>query len=251
MNRGRKFCFSVPLAWGLQLSKLQTVLLVSAVVLLAIGAQAQTVTITSIRDLGIKPNDPIKPQWVGLIAQGRDGNMYTTTPAGGKHGIGTAFKITPGGTLTVLHSFTSKEGTPLSGLVLGTDGNFWGTTYNGGHSGCANNQGCGQVFRTTPAGKVTFLYTFTGGNDGGNPVAPPIEASNGMFYGTTQFGGINNLGTVYQITESGSLMTMFPFDGNDGNYPTGALVQATTVYSTAQLTVHFAAIIVAKQRFLA
>jgi uncharacterized repeat protein (TIGR03803 family) len=216
----------------LHLFRFQIALLVLAVALGAAGAQAQTVTIKSIRDLGTVAGDPINPQWVGLIAQGRDGNMYTTTPKGLASGsVGTAFKITPTGKLTVLHNFNPNtkipEGTPYSGLVLGTDGNFWGTTYNGGHTGCANNQGCGQVFKMTPAGKVTFVYTFTGGNDGGNPVAPPIEASNGMFYGTTQYGGIDNLGTVYQITESGALTTMFPFDGNNGDHPTGALVQAT------------------------
>jgi len=210
----------------------QIALLALAVASGAAKAQAQTVTIRSIRDLGTVAGDPINPQWVGLIAQGRDGNMYTTTPKGQASGsVGTAFKITPSGKLTVLHNFSPNtkipEGTPYSGLVLGTDGNFWGTTFNGGNSGCVNNQGCGQVFRMTPGGKVTFLYAFTGGNDGGNPVAPPIEASNGMFYGTTQFGGIDNFGTVYQITESGSLTTLFPFDGNDGDYPTGALVQAT------------------------
>jgi uncharacterized repeat protein (TIGR03803 family) len=216
-------------------SKTWIALLVLAVAFGAAEAQAQTVTIKSIRDLGTVAGDPINPRWVGLIAQGRDGNMYTTTPAGEASGsVGTAFKITPTGKLTVLHNFTSAEGTPLSGLVLGTDGNFWGTTYNGGHGGCVNNQGCGQVFKMTPAGKVTFLYTFTGGNDGGNPVAPPIEASNGMFYGTTQFGGIDNQGTIYQITESGVLTTRFPWDENDGDQPLGALVQATngTLYGT-------------------
>ena len=224
--------FAVSSTFKLHLLRFQIALLALAVALGAAETQAQTVTIKSIRDLGTVAGDPINPRWVGLIAQGRDGNMYTTTPAGGTSGsVGTAFKITPTGKLTVLHNFNPNtkipEGTPYSGLVLGTDGNFWGTTYNGGHSGCANNQGCGQVFKMTPTGKVTFLYAFTGGNDGGNPLAPPIEASNGMFYGTTQNGGINNLGTVYQITESGSPTTMFPFDGNDGDQPFGALVQAT------------------------
>jgi|HubBroStandDraft_4_1064222.scaffolds.fasta_scaffold11639_3 uncharacterized repeat protein (TIGR03803 family) len=203
-------------------------LLVLAVALCPAEAQAQTVTIKSIRDLGAVTGDPINPRWVGLIAQGRDGNMYSTTPSGGTTGsVGTAFKITPTGKLTVLHNFTSAEGTPLSGLVLGTDGNFWGTTYNGGHTGCTNNQGCGQVFKMTPAGKVTFVYAFTGGNDGGNPVAPPIEASNGNYYGTTQFGGINNQGTIYQVKESGSLTTLFPWGQTNGDQPFGALVQAT------------------------
>jgi uncharacterized repeat protein (TIGR03803 family) len=222
--------FAVSRTFKFHLLRFQIALLVLAVALGAAGAQAQTVTIKSIRDLGTKTGDPTSPQWVGLIAQGRDGNMYTTTPAGGKYGIGTAFKITPEGVLTVLHSFNPKtkipEGTPYSGLVLGTDGNFWGTTYNGGHSGCANNQGCGQVFRMTPAGKVTF-YPFMGGNDGGNPVAPPIEASNGIFYGTTEFGGISSDGTIYQITEPGVLTPIFPFGASNGDQPTGALLQAT------------------------
>ena len=227
MNSRRNFCLGVPLALVLQLSKFQIALLALAVALGAAGAQAQTVTIKSIRDLGTMTGDPINPQWVGLIARGRDGNMYTTTPKGLASGsVGTAFKITPTGKLTVLHNFASAEGTPLSGLVLGTDGNFWGTTYNGGHSGCANNQGCGQVFKMTPTGKLSF-YPFMGGNDGGNPVAPPIEASNGIFYGTTEFGGISSDGTIYQITESGVLTPIFPFGASNGDQPTGALLQAT------------------------
>jgi uncharacterized repeat protein (TIGR03803 family) len=189
----------------------------------ATGAGAQ---ITSIHDFCNTPC-PNSPQYVGVISQGRDGNMWSTTPEGGKNGIGAAFKITPVGKFTDVHDFDSStvppEGTPYSGLTLGTDGNFYGTMKNGG----ANDAGA--VFRMTPRGKVTILYSFTGGNDGKGPLAPPVEGSDGNFYGTSETGGIYGFGTIYKITPAGKLTTLHQFNpsNGDGSYPIAPLVHGT------------------------
>ena len=188
----------------------------------ATGAGAQ---ITSIHDFCETPC-PNSPQYVGGIAQGRDGNMWSTTPAGGANSIGAAFKITPGGKFTDVHDFNPSakpvpEGTSYSGLTLGTDGNFYGTMKDGGADGD------GAVFKMTPAGAVTILYSFTGGNDGKSPLAPPIEGTDGNFYGSTETGGIYGYGTIYKITPAGKLTTLHQFNpaNGDGSYPIGPLVQ--------------------------
>ena len=180
-------------------------------------------------------NDGAYPQ-AGLV-QGSDGNLYGTTSLGGNNGnAGTVFKISATGALTTLYSFTGammaeipepgwcrattaismarvpatsigragtvfkisdtgalttlysfpggKDGGYLSGLVQGSDGNFYGTTANGGTKG-----GGGTVFRISSTGALTTLYSFTGGKDGGSPRAGLVQGSDGNFYGTTAYGG--------------------------------------------------------------
>jgi uncharacterized repeat protein (TIGR03803 family) len=216
---------------------LRVALLLAIAALAVTGAQAQ-MTIKASYDFS-STTGPLNPQLVGLISQGRDGNMWSTAPKGGKNGIGAAFKITPEGKLTDVHDFDSSkgEGTSYSGLTLGTDGNFYGTMIDGGSSANCSG-GCGAIFRMTPAGDVTILYSFTGGNDGKNPYAPPIEAANGTFWGTTYLGGINGFGTVYELTAAGKFdTTCVQFNGNpDGARPVGPLVQGTdgSFYGTTQ-----------------
>jgi len=135
-------------------------------VVVAMAAHAQTYSV--LYNFGDNSGDPAHPEFSGLIAQGRDGNLYSTTPVGGTNNLGTVFKITPTGTLSVLHSFDATQGSPSSGLTLGTDGNFYyGTTGNGG------TLGLGTVFKVTPGGVVTVLHNFAGGTEGGGPNAPP------------------------------------------------------------------------------
>jgi uncharacterized repeat protein (TIGR03803 family) len=154
-------------------------------------------------DFGTRVGDPINPSWPGVVAQGRDGNLYSTTAYGGVNGSGAMFKITPGGTVTVQYSFDSTSGMPESGLTLSTDGDFYGTTVNGGAADF------GTVFKITPGGTLTVLHSFAGGNDGKGPVAAPIQGTDGNFYyGTTTSGGTNNFGEVYKITTSGKLTTL-------------------------------------------
>src|SRR3984957_5644859 len=111
-------------------------------------------------DFGTRVGDPRDPSWPGVVAQGRDGNLYSTTASGGVNGSGAIFKITPSGTLTVQYSFDSTTRMPKSGLTLGTDGDFYGTTLQGGAADF------GTVFKITPGGTLTVLHSFAGGNDG-------------------------------------------------------------------------------------
>jgi uncharacterized repeat protein (TIGR03803 family) len=203
-----------------QFSFLKMAGIVLAICASAAIASAQTVTTLTSFDV-TNGADP----FAGLV-QGTDGNFYGTTQAGGAsgrctNGCGTVFKITAAGTLTTLHSFDSTDGSGSEGgLVLGTDGNFYGTTYAGGANGD------GTVFKITPAGTLTTLHTF-GGADGRNPASSLVQATNGNFYGTTNFGGASNNGTVFKMTAAGTLTPLHSFDRTDGFIPSGGLVQAT------------------------
>jgi uncharacterized repeat protein (TIGR03803 family) len=195
---------------------------------LATGAHAQ---ISVLYNFGSKSGDPLNPQYSGIIAQGRDGNLYSTAPKGGANGFGAVFKITPNGALTVLYSFDGTHGSsPTGGLTLGMDGNFYGTTTDGG------TFGNGTVFKITPSGTLTTLYNFTGGADGKAPTAPPIQGTDGNFYGTASQGnGSTTYGSVYKIKPSGAFTVLHTFDGTDGANPYAPLVQGTdgNFYGTA------------------
>jgi uncharacterized repeat protein (TIGR03803 family) len=163
--------------------------------------------------------------YTGLI-QGGDGNFYGTTGANGTSDDGTVFKITAGGTETVLHTF-AKTGTdgqiPYAGLIQGSDGNFYGTTYFGG------SNGFGTVFKVTPSGTETVLYSFAGGSDGEHPYAGVIQGSDGNFYGTTYQGGASGYGTVFKVTPSGTETVLHSFAGgsSDGANPEAGLTQGS------------------------
>ena len=165
--------------------------------------------------------------------------------ASARDGCGTVFKITAKGTLTTLHRFCSQvnskgyctDGNDLSGLVQGTDGNFYGTTTSGGANGW------GTVFKITPGGTLTTLYNFCSASkceDGAIPEAGLVQGSDGNFYGTTSGGGIDDVGasggygTLFQITPGGTLTTLHYFDQWDGAEPIG-LTQDTNgdFYGTA------------------
>ena len=179
---------------------------------------------------------------IGALVQGSDGNLYGTTYGGGAEPrVGTVFKITPGGALTTLYSFCAQANCtdgqqPYAGLVRGTDGNFYGTTLEGGaNTGCSLGAGtCGTVFKITPGGALTTLHSFcaqAGCADGGNPYAGLVQARDGNFYGTTFERGANGYGTVFKITPGGTLTTLYSFCSQtncaDGQYPYAGLVQAT------------------------
>ncbi|MGB6486433.1 MAG: choice-of-anchor tandem repeat GloVer-containing protein [Steroidobacteraceae bacterium] len=169
------------------------------------------------------------------LVQGTDGDFYGTTDIGGSSTYGTIFQITPAGTETVLHSFNGgTDGElPSAALVVGSDGNFYGTTPFGGLS--ANpapicDRGCGTVFMITPTGVETVLYAFAGGTaDGANPYGALIQASDGNFYGTTGSGGMANCGvgcgTVFKITPTGVETVLYAFAGGntDGASPSSVV----------------------------
>jgi uncharacterized repeat protein (TIGR03803 family) len=181
-------------------------------------AAVQAQTYTDLYDFGANSKQPADPVYSGIIAQGRDGNLYSTTPAGGTNGYGSVFKITPEGKLNVIYNFDGSLGIPYSGLTLGTDGNLYGATLGG------RNSSYGDVFKITPSGNVTVLHTFTG-TDGGDPLVPPIQGADGNFYGTTASGGPSFAGTVYRITPSGKFTRLHSFDFTDGANPFAPLVQ--------------------------
>jgi len=172
--------------------------------------------------------------YTGSLVYGLDGNFYGTTAAGGANGnYGTVFMYnTTAGTLTTIYSFCSLSGctdgyAPFSGLVLGTDGNFYGTTYFGG----ANNGGT--AFLITPGGVLTTLYNFCSQascTDGVGPYGGLMQGLDGNFYGTSELGGANELGTVFQINSAvqpPALTTLYSFAGSDGSYPQAGVIQAS------------------------
>jgi uncharacterized repeat protein (TIGR03803 family) len=153
------------------------------------------------------------------------GNLYGTTFYGGSYGAGTVFKVDTTGNTTVLHEFDGDSGgaNPSAGLVLGSDGNFYGTTQNGGGTGFF-----GTVFKLDPAGNFTVLHRFEYSdiyNDGVAPYAGLIQGSDGNFYGTTFFGGSYAHGTVYKIDSSGNYTVLHSFDDSTSGYPQAELIQ--------------------------
>ncbi len=173
--------------------------------------------------------------------QAGDGGLYGTTGGGGASaacsgGCGTIFKITPSGALTTLHSFGGTDGEGPCAMTQTTDGNLYGTTGGGGASAACSG-GCGTVFKITPSGALTTLYSFNL-SDGERPAAL-IQARNGDLYGTTYMGGANGFGTVFKITPGGALSTLHSFDGSDRKGPPwpNLGVQATNgdFYGTTEL----------------
>ena len=171
--------------------------------------------------------------FAGMI-QGTNGNLYGTTFGGGTaKGFGTVFEITPSGTLTTLHSCCTQSGCPdgqfpQTGLVQATNGSLYGTTVSGGA------YGDGTIFKITPRGTLTTVYNVCSQNgcpDGNYLIAGLIQATDGNLYGIMDVGGANGSGTIFKITLSGTLTTLYNFCSQsgcpDGQYPVGGLVQAT------------------------
>jgi uncharacterized repeat protein (TIGR03803 family) len=200
------------------------IFLFNLLVATAIASPAQVVTTIATFDPGTTGNIPNAP-----LVQASDGNFYGTTVNSGAFYGGTVFKVTPAGTLTVLHSFCEQQGcadgdSPSAALVQASDGNFYGTTYSGGDD-LACQSGCGTVFRITLGGRLTTLHLFDG-HDGKWPAAQLTQASDGNLYGTTVNGGAYGMGTVFKMALDGTLITLYSFHGQDGN-PYARLVQGS------------------------
>lgn len=208
------------------------------VLLMALSVAGSAQSLTTL--VSFTSSDGIDP--IGPIAQDASGNIYGTTLYGGSQNQGEVYKVTPDGTLTVLHNFCTQTncadgGNPWGGLILASDGNFYGTTL-------------GTVYRITPSGDLTTIYTFCslpGCADGQLTYAPLLQASDGNFYGTAIYGGVahqecgGTCGTIFKLTLAGVLTTLHDFTGRDGYYPTTGLVQGrdgnlygTTTFGGAQ-----------------
>jgi uncharacterized repeat protein (TIGR03803 family) len=176
--------------------------------------------------------------------QGTDGNFYGTGLFGGAADGGMVFRLTPSGAFTILHEFSSafagpgrdvSEASHPVGIIQGADGNFYGTTSEGGVTGCLSPPFCssfgnGTVFRMSPAGTVTVLHKFNGLNEGAEPASRLIQGTDGNFYGTTSAGSLR-MATVFRITPAGTLTTLHVFPPNEGVGPL-VLVADGNLYGT-------------------
>jgi uncharacterized repeat protein (TIGR03803 family) len=141
--------------------------------------------------------------------------------------------VSPAQTFTTLHDFIgypTDGANPEAGLVQAIDGGLYGTTGWGGANGTYD----GSIFRITPSGSLTLVYSFCSQancTDGAFPAAGLIQGRDGNFYGTTANGGANGLGTAFKVTPEGTLTTLYNFCSEnecaDGMYPYAALIQAS------------------------
>ncbi|MGC1449805.1 MAG: choice-of-anchor tandem repeat GloVer-containing protein [Candidatus Sulfotelmatobacter sp.] len=182
--------------------------MLAAVVMFAgavVPAQAQTPTVLY---TFMQTTNACAPR--GNIVQGRDGNMYGGGAACGANGSGAVYKISPAGAESVFFSFPQQWiNCGGAGLTLGSDGNFYGTCIAGNPA-----TGLGSIFRLTPAGVFTDLHDFTGVNGDSLPVYPPIQASDGNFYGVSG-NEVQICGNVYRLTPAGGYTNLHAFSGND------------------------------------
>jgi uncharacterized repeat protein (TIGR03803 family) len=150
---------------------------------------------SNLYSFGSKIPDGILP---GSLVQGSDGNFYGVASEGGAFtNPGALFRITPGGSESLFYSFGSQpgDGVEPTSLVIGSDGNFYGTTLDGG------TNDLGTLFRISLSGSETILYSFgSQTNDGVNPLGSLIQDSDGNFFGTTEYGGAGANGTIFELT---------------------------------------------------
>jgi uncharacterized repeat protein (TIGR03803 family) len=187
----------------------------------------------------------------GLIFD-QEGNLHGTTEAGGAHGYGVVFKLTPEGKETVLYSFCAHTkgavctdgANPQAGVVFDQKGNLYGTTVGGGA------HGYGTVFKLTPKGRETVLYSFCAQSnctDGEYPYAGVVLDRTGNLYGTTLSGGAfercedaSGCGVVFKLTPKGKYTVLHNFCAQsncaDGEYPYAGVVLDRTgnLYGTTQ-----------------
>jgi len=198
-------------------------------------------------------SDGIEP--AGGLALDKKGNLYGTTVFGGNGtpcgsaGCGTVFKVTPGGSESVLHAFQggSDGAEPGGGVIRDANGNLYGTTGGGGNTdNICPPIGCGTVFKIAPDGTESVLYAFQAGNDGVAPAAGLVMDAAGNLYGTTGYGGngVNcpngpsGCGTVFKLAQDGSETVLYAFKGgSDGQLPDSVLImdKAGNLYGTTFL----------------
>lgn len=150
----------------------------------------------------------------GGLTLGTDGNLYGTANRGGSAGFGSIYKITTAGIITTLHTFTNTgDGTnPATAPILGTDGNFYGTTtgLNGG-----TMEASATVYKLTPAGVFTVIHTLNPSTEGNN-LDFLTQGADGSFYGLAALGGSGGQGTIFKVTAAGAFTVLHTFTGTDG-----------------------------------
>lgn len=176
------------------------------------------------------------------LIQAADGNFYGTAAgdsSGGffnhpasMHNSGIFFRLTPAGVFTILYTFTGGvDGSLPNSLVQGKDGNFYGSAFCGPESPANLFNGNGSIFKITPAGVLTTLYTFTGSSDGANP-GHVVEGADGNLYGITDAGPTR---TVFKLTSTGQRSTVYNLVGTNGTESAGLLASSDgNVYGTTK-----------------
>ncbi len=162
------------------------------------------------------------------------GNLYGATLFGGTAGLGTVYELDTAAQETVLYSFPNgTDGSnPSAGVIRDSTGSFYGTSASGGAAGG------GVVYKLDTTGQETVLYSFTGGADGGDPVAGVIRDSAGNLYGTTYSGGTGGYGVVYKLDAAGHETVLYSFTGGaDGGFPVAGVIRdsAGNLYGTTSL----------------
>jgi uncharacterized repeat protein (TIGR03803 family) len=191
---------------------------------------------------------PIKgaPGPIGAPFRDASGVLYGATVSGGRFSRGSLYKVSPTRVEKTLYNFDPATGggySPQGGVTMDSEGNLYGTTYYGGGTGCGGG-GCGIIYKLTPSGSETILYSFTGGADGGESSSSPILDSEGNLYGTAAEGGDlscalgegEGCGTVWKLDTSGNFAVLYSFTGSaDGAFPETGLVMDTSgnLYGTA------------------
>jgi uncharacterized repeat protein (TIGR03803 family) len=186
----------------------------------------------------------------GLVIDNK-GNLYGTTSEGGANGqygpglnctnqCGVVYEITAAGQEKILYAFKGAQAgdgaAPFASLILDKHGNLYGTTYAGG------KYGFGTIFKLTPGGQETVLYSFSGIPDAGNPVGRLLMDSKGNLFGTTSYGGRFDSGTVFELSAAGKESVLYSFTGGaDGAYPFDGLVidGAGNLFGTTELGGNF------------
>jgi len=208
-------------------------LIATALLLAALPATAQTYT--NLFSYPGTDNNTSGITWPSVLAQGQDGNLYSTIQTNGANNAGSVYKISTAGQYDMLYSFCAEAGhcaltgaNPTGGVTLGFDGNLWGTTLNGG------TDGAGTVFKVTPAGTLTDVYNFTNGTDDSAPNFTVLQGQDGNIYGVSEEQYSGQYGSFFKLTTKDKI-TAHPFNYTDGATPS-LPVQGTDLnfYGTTQ-----------------
>jgi uncharacterized repeat protein (TIGR03803 family) len=177
------------------------------------------------------------------LTQAGDGSFYGTADYGGLtnsssggFGYGAVFQLTTNGTVTAPAIFGNTNGAhPSGGLILGKDGNFYGTTTFGGSGITGSFPGYGTIFRMSPGGTLTNIYSFTGFNDGGFIYAGLVQGSDGYLYGGAFSGGSLGYGTLFKVSTNGLFVPLHTFNYTESGSPYGGMTEGSdgNFYGTA------------------